>query len=76
MKEQARNGSLIASYTDMPSGTICAWCTVKATESSPMYIIAKEKWEGCHVPLGFICKKCACSAEQALVLWGEDGSLF
>jgi len=56
---------------------VCVWCKNNRTYSEGIYEIYKRMDAGFNdILVGHICCSCACSAEQALVLWGEDGSLF
>jgi len=75
-KEQAIRGKLIATSIGLSFGAKCKWCNEFGDKHTTTYVITKEELEDCHVPQGFICSRCACTAEQALVLWGEDGTLF
>ena len=51
----------------------CSWCGKVRNMKKKMYIITRGE---SFTPIGFICGGCACSAEQSLILFGEDGSLF
>jgi hypothetical protein len=56
----------------------CTWCKEWGNKYITMYIITSDIFKdgSYRIPKGFICGRCACSAAQALVLWGEEGTLF
>ncbi len=55
--------------------TKCSWCGEIRRKKEDLYSIY-SKQETMSTLKGYICKHCAFSAAQALVLWGQDGSLF